>query len=339
MFRGHRELLIQRPGPTYVHSAMLLRSLPDLASSDAEFRQWFQSRWGRENCIILGRTRSAEFGPHMHTLSIRAAWGGVEHCQVNGRTIAVDDDNYLILNHGRLYSTSVHALHPVETLAICFRPELVRRTYGAMATSVDQALSTGDAVGERTADFSENLQPHDKTVSPVLRYIRAHLLQGLADEAWYEEQLIFLLERMQARHAQMLERVDTLRLIRAATRREVYRRICLATDFLHTNYAQKLDLGSLARVAYLSKYHFLRLFQLVHGMTPLTYLQHKRTRVAVRLLRSTEMTISQVATGVGFARDSTLVRQMRFWTGLTPMQIRSTTTGSRARRRDDREKL
>ncbi len=302
---------------------MLLRSLPDLSSSDTQFRQWFQSKWGHENCIILGRTRSAEFGPHMHTLSIRAAWGGAEHCHVNGRTIAVDDDNYLILNHGRLYSTMIRALHPVETLAICFRPELVQRAYSAMAASVEQALLTDEAAGERAAAFTENLQPHDRIVSPVLRYIRAHVLQGLDDEAWYEEQLIFLLERMRARHERMLEHVDGLQLSRAATRREVHRRICLATDFLHTNYAQDLDLGALAKIAYLSKYHFLRLFQLVHGMTPWTYLQHKRTRVAVRLLRSTQLTISEVAAAVGFARDSTLVRQTRLLTGLTPMQIRA----------------
>ena len=55
---------------------MLLRSLPELAQSNAEFQSWFQSRWGRENCIIWGRTRLAEFGPCTHTLSIRAAWGG-----------------------------------------------------------------------------------------------------------------------------------------------------------------------------------------------------------------------------------------------------------------------
>ena len=40
---------------------MLLRSLPDLAQSTAEFQSWFQSKWGRENCIIWGRARQAEF--------------------------------------------------------------------------------------------------------------------------------------------------------------------------------------------------------------------------------------------------------------------------------------
>ena len=66
---------------------MLIRSLPDSSWKDAEFQRQFQSRWGRESCIIWGRARRAEFGPYTHTLSIRAAWGGAEYCRVDGRTI------------------------------------------------------------------------------------------------------------------------------------------------------------------------------------------------------------------------------------------------------------
>ena len=309
---------------------MLLRSLPDLDSGDAE-SQAFHAKWGRENCVMWGRARHAEFGPYTHALSIRAAWGGAQYCQVNGRTLAVDDDNFLILNHGRVYATSIRSTLPVETLAICFRPGLVERIYGAMAVSVESALEQGESVAEQSAEFMENLQPHDQCVTPVLRYIKAHLLQGLEDEQWYEEQMIFLLERMQAHHGRLLERIDALHLVRAATRREIFRRVALATDFLHTNYAESWDLSKLARMAYLSKYHFLRLFTLVHGVTPFAYLQRKRLGVARRLLESTELPVGEVATHVGFSTRSALLRQVRRSTGLSPLQVRSATASLAAR--------
>lgn len=302
---------------------MLLRSLPDLASASAEFRQWFYSRWGHENCIVVGRNRRADFGPCTHTLSIRAAWGGTEHCHFGGRCIGVDDDNFLILNAGRTYSTAIRAEHPVESLAICFRPGLVEQTCAAVGASLDQALAEGDSVESRVPEFIENLQPHDKLVTPVLRFIKAHLLLGLDDEAWYEEQMHFLLGRMQMHRARTFELLNGLQLTRSTTRREVFRRIGLATDFLHTSYAQALDLGELAKVACLSKYHFLRLFTRVHGMTPVAYLQRKRTSVALRLLQTTRLTVSEVASCVGFARRTTVLRQIRRWTGLKPLQIRA----------------
>ena len=251
---------------------MLLRTLPDFASAPAELRPWFNARWGRENCIIWGRTRRARFGPCAHGLSIRAAWGGEERCQFDGRTVAVDDDSFLILNNGRVCTTQIDSTHTVESFAIYFGPTLVERAYGAMTLSIEKALARGDTVVERSAEFLECLQPHDKLVSPVLRFIRLHVLRGVDDEAWYDEQLQFLLERMLTHRDGLFERIDSLELMRASTRREIYRRVSLATDYLHSHYREQIDLAVLGRAACLSKYHFLRLFTLVHGITPHQYL-------------------------------------------------------------------
>jgi AraC-like DNA-binding protein len=258
--------------------------------------------------------RHADFGPCTHTLSIRAAWGGVEHCHVDGRTLGVDDDNFLILNHGRIYSTSIRSTQPVESLAICFSPRLVEQIH----------------FEGRSSQFLEHLRPHDIAVSSVLQSIRKALARGCEDEAWYDQQLTVLLARMRAHQQQLLDRVDRLALIRAATRREVFRRVARATDLLHSNYADGVDLTALAATANMSKYHFLRLFKLVHGLTPHTYLQRKRIGVAVRLLESTSLTVREVAVNVGFADDSTLVRQMRRWTRRTPGQVRAGRTAGAA---------
>ena len=320
------------PGAVYLYGlkTMLLRTLPDRASADVEFRHWFNSKWGRENCIIWGRSRRAQFGPCAHGLSIRTVWGGQERLEFDGRTVAVDDDSFLILNNGRVCATHIESTRPVESFAIYFGPGLVERAYGAMTLSIDNALAQGDAVIERSAEFMESLQPHDKHVSPVLRFIRIHLLRGVDDEAWYEEQLQFLLERMLGHRESVLQRIDALQVTRATTRGEIYRRIGLATDFLHSNYMQPMDLDSLGRAACLSKYHFLRLFTLVHGITPHQYLQRKRTNAALRLLRTTRLNIDEVASCVGFSQRNTLLRQLRRRTGQSPGQFRKLPAAQRA---------
>ncbi len=301
--------------------AMLLRSLPDFAAAP-ELRPAFNSKWGRENCIISGRAKRARFGPCAHGLSIRAAWGGEERCQFDGRTVAVDDDSFLVLNNGRVCSTQIESAQAVESFAVYFGPALVERAYGAMTLSLEKALERGDTVVERSAEFMETLQPHDKLVSPVLRFIRLHVLRGLDDEAWYDEQLDFLLERMLAHRDGLFGRIDSLKLIRTTTRREIYRRVSLATDYLHSNYREQIDLDALGRAACLSKYHFLRLFTLVHGITPHQYLLRKRAKTALRLLQTTPLDVSEIASCVGFSQRHALLRQMRRWTGLSPREIR-----------------
>jgi AraC family transcriptional regulator len=302
---------------------LLLHSLSDVSANNAGLYELFSARWGRENTIIWGISRHADFGPYPHTLSIRAAWNGTQHCHVNGRTIAVDDDNFLILKGGRTYATSIRAAHPVESLTICFRPDLVDLVHCEAQVALEDALDRRGVAPRALPDFIEGLQPHEGSVSPVLRYIRAHLRRGLVDDAWYEEQLVFLLERMRSHQTKLLKQIDRLALIRRSTRREAYRRISLATDFLHAHYARDVDLTTLAGMACLSKYHFLRLFTLIHGITPLSYLQRKRAAVAIRLLESTQMSISEVASSVGFAYESTLLRHVRRRTTLSPRQIRT----------------
>lgn len=67
---------------------------------------------------------------------------------------------------------------------------------------------------------------HDNKVSPVLQFVRTHISRGVVDEAWYDEQLVLLLARTKSHQQRLLEQVERIALIRPATRREVYRRIC-----------------------------------------------------------------------------------------------------------------
>ncbi len=84
-------------------------------------------------------------------------------------------------------------------------------------------------------------------MTPVLLFIRRHCEMGLNDPLWFEEQFAFLLERMLARHRDVLQRARGVPVRRAATRREILRRVSLATDFIHSNFDKPLMLGDMAQ--------------------------------------------------------------------------------------------
>jgi len=58
-----------------------------------------------------------------------------------------------------------------------------------------------------------------------------------------------------------------------------------ARDHADAHYAEDLDLGQLAAVAGLSKYHFHRLFAVTYGCTPAAYVSERRIERAQDLLR------------------------------------------------------
>jgi AraC-like DNA-binding protein len=171
--------------------------------------------------------------------------------------------------------------------------------------------------------LDEHLHVHDSLVSPVLRFLERHVDLGAAEPAWYEEQIVFLLERMFRKQADLACRAAAVPAARQATRREIVRRVALATDYIHSCYERPLTLTHIGAAAALSPHHLLRLFKLVHGCTPREYLQAKRTRMAARLIASTELTLEEIAHRVGFEDRSTLGRQLRRTFGVNPRQMRS----------------
>ena len=109
----------------------------------------------------------------------------------------------------------------------------------------------------------------------------------------------------------------------------MYRRISLATDFLHTNYAQDVDLTTLAKMAYLSKYHFLRCFAAEYGETPMQYVTRRRIERAADLLRATNLTVTEVCCLVGYTSLGSFSRRFAELVGVSPSEYQRTQAGPR----------
>ena len=74
-----------------------------------------------------------------------------------------------------------------------------------------------------------------------------------------------------------------------------------ARDHVDRHFAEDLDLDRLARVAGVSKYHFVRSFEAAYGETPIRYLTRRRIERAQDLLRGANLTVTEVCMLVGFS--------------------------------------
>jgi transcriptional regulator GlxA family with amidase domain len=74
-----------------------------------------------------------------------------------------------------------------------------------------------------------------------------------------------------------------------------------ARDHIDRHYAAPLDLDRLAAVARISKAHFARNFEAAYGETPIRYLTRRRIERAQDLLRTANLTVTEVCVAVGFA--------------------------------------
>jgi AraC-like DNA-binding protein len=73
-----------------------------------------------------------------------------------------------------------------------------------------------------------------------------------------------------------------------------------ARDTADRDFAEPLEVADLAAAAGVSKYHFLRCFAATYGRTPAQYVAERRIERAQDLLRSTNLTVTEVCHMVGY---------------------------------------
>lgn len=92
-----------------------------------------------------------------------------------------------------------------------------------------------------------------------------------------------------------------------------------ATDYIHNNFDQKINLFELANLADLSEYHFQRMFKVTHGTSPHNYLTEVRIEKAQKMIIK-GIPLVQVAQQCGFSHQSHFNRIFKKITGLTPKE-------------------
>ena len=107
-------------------------------------------------------------------------------------------------------------------------------------------------------------------------------------------------------------------------------RLRRVTDYIQEHLAEDLRLTQLGSIAYMSPYHFARLFQHSTGLPPHRYVLHTRIDRAMTLLPARELSIARVGQLVGFRTPSHFSTVFRRLTGTTPGAYRA------ARRQGDR---
>lgn len=99
-------------------------------------------------------------------------------------------------------------------------------------------------------------------------------------------------------------------------------RLRRVTDYIQQNLGGELDLGVLAHVAGLSRFHFSRTFRRATGMAPHSFIVQRRIAEAKRLLRARRLGIAAVARACGFSDSARFATSFRKVTGKSPTEYR-----------------
>ncbi len=104
---------------------------------------------------------------------------------------------------------------------------------------------------------------------------------------------------------------------------DIYTRIVSAKIFIDDHFEQPINLEQISRQAYLSKFHFHRIFKTIYKKTPHEYLTAKRLDKAKLLLEKEGINITDVCNCVGFESLSSFSLLFKKQNGFAPQYYRS----------------
>lgn len=259
-----------------------------------------------------GAHGSRPLTPHFHDeYLICAQLAGHEECHVAGRLFSFEPGDVVLMNPQQVHTGNARGSSDVDYITLY----------------VDRRLALGlveDVAGPRLA-------PEFTSVRVTGRVELVSAIQALHDLVRSDSapgRMLDVEAALQNVVSHAFTEFSNLREpLRRSTNRIAHRKIARVVDYIRSLDPRidptTLSLDELASVAELSKYHFLRQFAQVVGMTPGAYLRTLRLCHAARELRSSRRSILEIALGAGFADHPSFSRAFARHMGMTPSQYQA----------------
>jgi len=308
---------------------MILTKFPDLRWLKEQAERNFEDRGrgigknlptkGWPN-VILNATSSETFRDNIRgPLSLFTNLSGQSTVVIAGRRIPIQEDFFFLTNHSQYYTLEIKQKKPTETFNIHFGEYFCDEVFDSLTSSAAQLLENHFHKPTERLEFHNKLYYRDISIGHIMMEIKN---QQHVEASWLEEKLFALIEQLLKNEKDLLRIRSRLPLIKSSTRAEILKRLLVVSDYIHAHPQGDLSLEKLARVACLSKFHFLRLFKIAFDKTPYQFINEERVRKGQELLKKSNLDIHEIAQALGFDNSSSFSRMFYNQTGAYPTQLR-----------------
>jgi len=300
---------------------MYFTELPDHSKPGFDEALHF-SNFKKHNVIFNAQSSGSNCEHHIGCLSFKSVLNGEEWYGFGHHDVAVKPGRFLLLNNEQEYSCRITGGESTRTVSVFFKKEFALSVFHDALHSDYTLLDDPMNIGEKMPEFFQTLQP----VSSPLQLKLAELINALDKEGYnsqmVDECLIYILHNLIGIQQSNLQQVANIDALKPATRMEIYKRLCVARDFLHSTYNNNPNLDDIGKEACLSVPQLVRHFKAVFGATTHQYLKQVRLQHATELLKSTRNPVHEITWMCGFDNVSAFSRAFKTAFGEQPREYR-----------------
>ncbi len=277
------------------------------------------ARLGEHNLVLHASARRHSVHEFAGPLSIKTVVRGRVSWVVGGRELVVSPTSFLVLAAGERYSMEIDEPDPVETCCAFFGSGFLEQVALDLTSGAEAALDAPDRMGPPLAYLSAVHGDRERTLTNRVATL-AQRCEKQLNPSGAEEGFLLLGITLLEFYRQIRAQIARVPSLRASTRQELFRRLLIGRDYIHSHYSESVSLGNVARAACLSLFHFHRGFTLAFQETPHDYL------TGLRLAQAREMiergsSVLEACVAVGFSSPSAFSRLFRARLGQAPSEV------------------
>ena len=278
------------------------------------------ARPGEHNLVLHASARRHSVHDYAGPLSIKTVLNGRVSWMLGGRELVVDPTSFLVLAAGERYSMNIDEPEPVETCCAFFSPGYLERVALDLTSGPAAALESPASVAPSLPYLSAMHSDLERSLATRVSMLAAQC-EGALNPSGTEECFLLLAASLLRYYQEIRAQQNRVPAMRLSTREELFRRLLIGRDFIHSNSSRSVSLAEAADAACLSLFHFHRGFTQTFRETPHSYLTSLRLTQA-RDMMEKGASVLESCVAVGFSSPSAFSRLFRARIGIAPSQIR-----------------
>lgn len=253
-------------------------------------------------------------------LSIKTFSGGYAQYQIGDRVYKLNDEKYLLLNRHTNYQLTIDNPTPVTSFCVFFDPFFVAENLGLELASATKQLDGFD-IKPLNLDWIERSYHANDRLGQLIRQYKFDI--DKQDDFLNEEYYQLLFSAMVAKNHESIKQSSTLEYVKHSTRVEIYKRIGFGKDYIDACFREELTLTKISSIAMMSPNQFLKNFKRMFYQTPFQYVTKLRIKEAIHLLKTTDLSITEIMTIIGYSSLSNFSYYFKSITGNSPSSCRN----------------
>jgi AraC-like DNA-binding protein len=243
---------------------------------------------------------------------------GHESYHIKDKSYLVEKGQYILGNSGTLASIEINSREETKGLCVDISERIINEVADYHLTHAgdikefllsDQFLvNTYKATNTNLGYALHEIYRQVATGNHSNELLNVELFYSIAESIVADQQIIY-------------EQYDKLRFKKTETRQSLLRQLLQAKEYMDAHVLDDIHLEQMIQNAFMSKYHFIRLFKTTFGLSPYQYIVSKRLESA-RIKLQEGNSVVQTAYDAGYPDASSFSKAFKSAYGVTPSSIR-----------------